>query len=177
MLPLLPSKDIFVRLPPHFAKGLPRAEIMYRKEAVEFFQLDLYHDSVAKGRFLYDRLTSSLVPPVILVPAPASQLTSWYAIERGTKYLRVDKTLTETLMREWNINMRNFEFVTVSSIPGCDAAYITGSMSEKCFLNYSNFKVCDLNPRSQRLWPSEAVWQSGSWPEIESLPSTPRVFG
>lgn len=99
---------------------------MYRKEAVEFFQLDLYHDSVAKGRFLYDRLTSSLVPPVILVPAPASQLTSWYAIERGTKYLRVDKTLTETLMREWNINMRNFEFVTVSSIPGCDAAYITG---------------------------------------------------
>ena len=30
----------------------------------------------------------------------------------------------------------------------------------ECFLNYSNFKAYDLNPRSQRLWPSEAVWQS-----------------
>lgn len=46
----------------------PCAEIIYRREAVEFFQPDLYHDSVAKGRFLYDRLTRSLVPPVVLMP-------------------------------------------------------------------------------------------------------------
>jgi hypothetical protein len=61
-----------LRTPPPFAKGLPPAEIIYRREVVEFFQPDLYHDSVAKGRFLYDRLTRSLVPPVVLIPAPAS---------------------------------------------------------------------------------------------------------
>jgi hypothetical protein len=148
-----------LRPPPPFAKGLPTAEIVYRREAVEFFQPDLYHDSVAKGRFLYDRLTKSLVPPVVLIPAPASQLNSWYAIERGTRGLRVDKTLMETLTTEWNVNLEDFEFVTVSSIPGHDAAYINWfNVREKCLLNYSNFKAYDLNPRSQRLWPSEAVW-------------------
>jgi hypothetical protein len=47
-----------------------------------------------------------MVPPVVLIPAPASQLTDWYAIERGTRRLRVDKTLGETLTTEWNVNIR-----------------------------------------------------------------------
>lgn len=146
---------------PPFAKGLPPAEIIYRREAVEFFQPDLYHDSVAKGRFLYDGLKRSLVPPVVLIPAHAPQLTNWYAIERGTRGLRVCKALSKTLTTEWNVNMEDFEFVTVSSIPGRDAAYINWfNVRQKCLVNYSNFKAYDLNPRFQRLWPSEAVWQS-----------------
>jgi hypothetical protein len=79
--------------------------------------------ALRRGRFQYDRLTRSLVPPVVLIPAPASQFTNWYAIERGTGS-RIDKALGETLTTEWNVNMEDFEFVTASSIPASDAAYI-----------------------------------------------------
>lgn len=57
--------------------------------------------------------------------------------------------------------MDNFEFITVSSNPSDDAAYVNWfNVREKCLLNYSNFKACDLNQPAQQLWPSEVVWQS-----------------
>jgi hypothetical protein len=68
--------------------------------------------------------------------------------------------LNNALATEWNVNEENFEFVSVSSIPSRDAAYTNWFNARERCLNSSNFKSTDLNPRSQRLWPFEIVWQS-----------------
>jgi hypothetical protein len=57
---------------PSFSKGLSPAKIIYRKEAVNVFRLDLYYDSVVIGKRLYDRLTKSPVLPLVPIPAPVS---------------------------------------------------------------------------------------------------------
>jgi hypothetical protein len=76
---------------------------------------------------------------------------------------RVDTALEEALMKEWNLKMDDFEFVAISSSQDCDAAYTNWCnvrQQDACILNLSNFKSYDLNPPAQRLWPSEAVWQT-----------------
>jgi hypothetical protein len=142
---MLFSPSIRCLRPPPLCKGSSSYGNYISKRGCRVSQtrsLPLYHDSVAKGRFLYGRLTRSLVLPVVLIPAPASQLTSWYDIKRGTRRLRADKTFGETLTTEWNVNMEDVEFVTVSSIQGHDAAYINWfNVREKCLLTCSNFQL------------------------------------